>query len=176
MSALEEWYDEAMLVRRTKGTRGRIGGEEVTKIGRLEIMESFEGDGSNFVCNALRDRKPVQRMENKRNIMGAADRRDNDSSQCILDQLETIERKVREVVEKGVTVIEFGRDERIGKDNGRVSVEGGTNLTKLTNVVKGRRTDRRAVFFERESVVEDNSEVATRWNVGERSTLERDDR
>ena len=101
-------------------------------------------------------------------MMGAADRRDDDSCQCILDQLKTIERKVREVVEKGVTVIEFRRDKRIGQDNGIVSVEGGTNLTKLTNVVKRRRTDGRDVFLERAIVIKDNSKVATRWNMRER--------
>ena len=79
-------------------------------------------------------------------MMDAADGRDNDSCQCILDQLKTIEREVREVVEKGITVIELRRDKRIGQDNGRVSVEGGTNLTELTNVVKRGRADRRCGF------------------------------
>ena len=108
--------------------------------------------------------------------MEAADGRGDDGScQSILDKLKTMERKVWQVVEKGVTVLEFRRDQRIGKNNDRVSVKGGTNLTKLTNVVK-RRTDRGDVYFEREIVIEDNSKVATRWNVGERSTLEGDDR
>ena len=69
MSALEEWYDEAMLVRRTKKTKGRIWGKkikEIKEIRRLKVMESFERDGSNFVCNALRDRKPVQRTESRK--------------------------------------------------------------------------------------------------------------
>ena len=167
-------YNEAMLVKRMRKTRGRILDKKIKEIRRLKVMESFESDGSNFVCNALRNRKPVQRTESRRNMMRETDGRD-DSCQC-LDQLKTIERKVTEVVEKGVTVIELRRDKRIGQDNGRVSVEGGMNLTKLTNVVKRRRTDRGDVCFEREVVVEDNSKVATGWNVGEISTLERDDR
>ena len=92
MDRFEEWYDEKMLVRRTKSARGRIACEKVEKIGRLVIVESFESDGSNFVCNALRNRKPVQRTESRRNMMRAADGRNNDSSQCILDGLKTIER------------------------------------------------------------------------------------
>ena len=46
LSALEEWYDEAMLVRRTKKMRGRIWGKKIKEIRRLTIMESFESDGS----------------------------------------------------------------------------------------------------------------------------------
>ena len=67
MDGFEEWYCEKMLIRRTKSARRRIACEKVQKIGRLVIVESFESDGSNFVCNALRNRKPVQRTESRRN-------------------------------------------------------------------------------------------------------------
>ena len=42
-------------------------------------------------------------------------------------------------------------------------------------MVERRRADRGDVLFEREIVIEDNSKIAAGWNVGERSTLERDD-
>ena len=83
MDGFEEWYYEKMLVRRTESARRRIACEKIEKIGRLVIVESFESYGSNFVCNALWDRKPMQRTESRRNMMGEANRRDNDSCQLI---------------------------------------------------------------------------------------------
>ena len=56
MDGFQEWHYEKIFVRRTKSAR-RIACEKVEKIGRLVIVESFESDGSNFECNALRNRK-----------------------------------------------------------------------------------------------------------------------
>ena len=62
LDGFQEWYYENMLVRRTESARGRIACEKIEKIGRLVIVESFESDGSNFVRNALRNRKKRYRQ------------------------------------------------------------------------------------------------------------------
>ena len=155
---------------------GRIWGKKIKEIRRLKVMESFERDGSNFVCNSLGDRKPVQRTERRRNMMGAADGRDNDSCQCILNQLKTIEReRGQRGCRKGSYSNRVWKRQENWPGQWQSFGRGRNESDELTNVVK-RRADRGDVFFEREIVVEDNSKVATRRNVGERSILERDDR
>ena len=55
-----------------------------------------------------------------------------------------------ELIEKWVAVIGFRWDESVGENNGRISVQGRANLTKLTDMIEGRTTDIGDMFFQRD--------------------------
>jgi len=62
----------------------------------------------------------------------------NDSTgKGVLDKLQSVKGGVRKIVEEGVAIIEFGMNEGIGKEDSRIDVKRGSDLTKLPNVEEG---------------------------------------
>lgn len=59
----------------------------------------------------------------------------------ILNELKTVQRSVRKIIEKRITVIEFRRNKRICQKNSRIEIKRRTNLAKLSNMEKRRATD-----------------------------------
>ena len=72
-----------------------------------------------------------------------------------------MKRKIRQAIEEGVTVVKFGRNKRVGKDNSRTAIKRRTDLAQLANMIEGGGTNGGAVSFEREIIVKDDSKVAT---------------
>ena len=68
-----------------------------------------------------------------------------------------------QVNHKRVTVVKFGRDKRVGKDNSRIAIKRRADLAQLANMIGG-GTNRRDVSFEREIIVKDDTKVATGRN------------
>ena len=69
--------------------------------------------------------------------------------------------KIRQAIEEGVAVVEFGRNKRVCKDNSRTAIKRRTDLAQLANMVEGGGTNGGDVSFEREIIVKDDSKVAT---------------
>ena len=69
-------------------------------------MKCFVGDCSNFEGN-LTNRKPMEFFESRCYMMVTSNRRDDDTSQSILNFLKFIKRDCRKVVVKGIAVIKF---------------------------------------------------------------------
>ena len=72
-----------------------------------------------------------------------------------------MKRKIRQAIEEGVTVVKFGRNKRVGKDNSRTAIKRRTDLAQLANMIEGGGTNGGEVSFEREISVKDDSKVAT---------------
>ena len=72
-----------------------------------------------------------------------------------------MKRKIRQAIEEGVTVVKFGRNKRVGKDNSRTAIKRRTDLAQLASMIEGGGTNGGYVFFEREIIVKDDSKVAT---------------
>ena len=82
-------------------------------------------------------------------VLRAFDGRNYNPSQRILDTLKTIDGQIRQIIEQRVAVVKFGRNKSIGKENGRVKIEGRTNLTKQANLIEGGAASIRDVVIER---------------------------
>src|SRR5437899_1934183 len=106
----------------------------------------------------------MQGTKSRRNVMGTANGRDNYSCKCILNYLKAVKRKIRQAIEGGVTVVKFGREKRVGKDNSRIAIKRRADLAQLANMVEGGGTNRGDVSFEREIIVKDDTKVATGRN------------
>ena len=72
-----------------------------------------------------------------------------------------MKRKIRQAVEEGVTVVKFGRNKRVGKDNSRTAIKRRTDLAQLANMIEGGGTNGGDVSFEREIIVKDDSLTLT---------------
>ena len=79
--------------------------------------------------------------------------------------LETVNGGAWKIVEKGVAIIEIGRDKGVGKKFSRICVKRGSDLMKLVNLVKGYSTNIRDVLDIDEGKVKFNTKVAckTAW-------------
>jgi len=82
-------------------------------------------------------------------VLRAFDGRNYNPSQSILDTLKTIDGQIRQIVEQRVAVVKFGRNKSIGKENGRVEIEGRTNLTKQADLIERGATGIGDVVIER---------------------------
>ena len=56
-------------------------------------------------------------------------RRDNSPGKRILNALKPTKGTLWKIIEEGITVIQFGRNKSISKQNGRVMIKRGSNLT-----------------------------------------------
>ena len=59
------------------------------------------------------------------------------------------------------SLVKFGRDKRVGKDNSRIAIKRRADLAQLTNMIEGAGTNGGNVSFEREIIVKDDCKVAT---------------
>ena len=55
-----------------------------------------------------------------------------------MNKLKTIDRSVREIIEKEIALVRFGRDESISKEFGRVGVKGVSDLAEEVDLVERR--------------------------------------
>ena len=92
-------------------------------------------------------------------VIRAFEGRKNDTCKGILDKLETIKRSIREVVEEGVTIVKFRGNKRIGKDDSRIEVKRGSDLTKLADMEKRGSTDVGYMAVERKVRIKFNTKV-----------------
>ena len=79
--------------------------------------------------------------------------------------MKAVKRKIRQAIEEGVTVVKFGRDKRVGKDNySRIVIKRRADLAQLANMIESGGTNGGNVSFEREIVVKEENKVATGRN------------
>ena len=80
-----------------------------------------------------------------------------------------MKRKTRQAIEELVTVVKFGRNKRVGKNNSRIAIKRRADLAQFANMVEGGGTNRGDVSFEREIIVKDDS--YQRYKCGRKSSL-----
>lgn len=93
-------------------------------------MDGFEDIKENFEIDSKFDREPVKLLKNRSNVVRSGDFTDNSGSR-VLDQLELIERFMRETKKKRITVINTGGDKAVYKNRGGLNSE---RRTKTVNV------------------------------------------
>ena len=76
------------------------------------IMENFESGEENFELYSVRDREPMKLVEDKNNVFILFRACDKTCS-SILKELESIEKRVRKMVEHAITVVKTRSDESV---------------------------------------------------------------
>ena len=132
------------------------------EVGRLRCGKGFQGKGSNFECDALFDGEPVKSTEGRGNVIAPLVVGKDSASQRVLNGLEAVERSVWETVEQGITIVETGRNEGVGKGNSRFGVEEGSNLSEGAKLEEGGLTNSGYVAGEGMVGVEGHAEVKGR--------------
>jgi len=89
----------------------------------------------------LFDREPVKGTEGWSNVVPSLVVGKDNASQRALDGLKAVERRVREIVEEGITVIKAGRNKRVGKGDSSIGVEERSYLSEGTKLEEGRLTN-----------------------------------
>src|SRR6267154_963247 len=118
------------------------------KISRLMVMKCFERNGSDFVVDAGRNGKPMEGTKYWSDGMETTGRRDDYTSKRVLDKLESTNGMKRETKKKRIAVVEFSGNKSIGKENSGRAIKNSADLTKLANVIEGRRADGGDVLVE----------------------------
>jgi len=118
------------------------------KISGLMVMKRFESNGGDFVIDTRRNGKPVEGTKNWRDGMKTTGRRNDYTSKRVLDKLESTNGMKRETKKKRITVVKFSGDKSIGKDNCGRAIKNRADLTKLANVIEGRRANGGDVLLE----------------------------
>ena len=65
----------------------------------------------------------------------------DNASKRVLDGLKAMERRVREIVEEGITVIKTGRNKRVGKGDSSICVKERSDLSEGAKLEEGRLTN-----------------------------------
>ena len=129
------------------------------EVGWLRCGKSFKGEGGDFKGDTLFDREPVKSAKGWRNVIASLVIGKDDASKRVLDGLKAVERSVREIVEEGITVIEAGRNKRVGEGDSSVGVKERSNLSEGPKLEEGGLTDSGDVVCEGVVRIEGNSEV-----------------
>src|SRR6267154_661173 len=79
----------------------------------------------------------------------------------LLDKLESVDGMKRETEKKRIAVVELSGNESIGKANCGRAIKNRADLTKLTNVIEGRRASGRDVLVEGWITVKQDTKVST---------------
>ena len=85
-------------------------------------MDGLEGMEEDLEIDAVFDGKPVELQQNGGNVTNGGGSGD-DTGSSVLDQLQFMEEFVGESKEKGIAIIQAGRDQRVDQDSGAVRSE-----------------------------------------------------
>jgi hypothetical protein len=126
----------------------------------LLMLEKGVGDGTEFVVDTLRYLEPVEGTEVRSDVVMLWYFA-NDAGEVVLDVLKAGNLTGRKVEIEGVTVVEFGVDERGGNGFDGVEVESRTDTPEIVDVPVAGFADRGDLVVEREVTIKENTEVAS---------------
>ena len=138
-----------------------IGRQDRREIGRERALKVFESESSHLEVNSIGDREPVEILEDGCDVFVFACASQHPSC-CMLYCLKPVNFRGSDSVERGITIVQSGRDERVYKSSSMIIRKKGSDLGNAPQLKIGAPTHRGYVVVHAEGLVNVNPKIANR--------------